>query len=341
MNRGLETSAPRWAARGVVSSLPSTALLVGLLTACGSSSPPAKTGPKGNVVLRDTNNYTSQSTLTIPVVQTAPGADLDICWGNLSKDILCHALSPAMDIDNVSFLQIQNLTRPEIAAKLAAGQLATSEVKIYRDFHVDPTSGSSCVKLSALSLGTTVVSPAQDYVEGADKQYMVLFSTGTTPGSGSRTMMFIQPVAGSTNTSITAPDGCGILQFSADLTTPQPLTIPVAGPWVIDWSAITHDAMNNTVIFQYIDRLLVGYYAGKTVADLEAQFLDIELIATSLFQVSIPTGARTADLANAKDAGGAAFPGFAMRDGVWAVGLLCSTCQIPAPVALSILQPVP
>ena len=46
------------------------------------------------------------------------------------------------------------------------------------------------------------------------------------------------------------------------------------------------------------------------------------------------------DLAGAKDAGGVAFPGFTQTDGVWALALLCSTCQVPAPVALTIIHPM-
>ena len=43
--------------------------------------------------------------------------------------------------------------------------------------------------------------------------------------------------------------------------------------------------------------------------------------------------------ATARDGGGA-FPGFDTdADGVWLVGLLCSGCQNPAPVVLSILEP--
>jgi hypothetical protein len=289
--------------------------------------------------MRDQNNYTSQSTLTIPTVQTVPGADLDICWTALAQDILCHPLTPTADIDNVSFLQILNMSQAEIAAKLAAGKLPASQVKIYRDFHVDQAPGTTCTKLSSLSLGGTAVAPPQDYVEGSDKKYMLLFSRGTIPGSGARTMVFVEPTASSTNTMVTAPEGCGILQFSADLTSPQRLPIPAAGPWVLDWSQITRDSMGNPVIFQYLDSLLLAFYEGMTVANLEAQFLDIDMIATSLYELAIPTGAKSADLARAKDASGAAFPGFGRTNGVWAVGLLCSTCQVPAPVALSILEP--
>jgi len=315
-----------------------TALSVG----CGGSGGGGP-APEGNVVLRDENNYTSQSTLTIPVVQTAPGADLEICWDAVMKDILCHDIVPATDIDNVSFLQIQNMSKAQIETKLALGQLTTSQVKIYRDFHVDQTGTTTCTKLSTLSFGGTAAIPAQDYVEGAGNKYLLLFANGTTPGTGTRTMTFIEPVATATATAVAAPDGCSsnILDFNADLTTPKPLAIPTAGPWKLDWSLITQDSMGNNVIFQNLDEVMLGFYQGKSVADLQADFLNIETSATVLYQMPVPLGTKFVDLANAKDASGAAFNGFDRSDGTWAVAVLCSKCQVPAPVAMSILQPQP
>ena len=98
--------------------------------------------------------------------------------------------------------------------------------------------------------------------------------------------------------------------------------------------------MGNKVPFQLIDSLMLGYYEGKTVADLEAMFKDIDMIATTLWSVDVPTGQKYMDLKNAKTSSGAAFSGFT-GNGVYAVALLCSGCQVPAPVAMSILQPVP
>jgi hypothetical protein len=310
---------------------------------CGGSDDGGGPKPEGNVVLTDANNYTSTSTLTIPVAQTAPGADLEICWGGIMKDILCHDMVPTMDIDNVSFLQIQNMSKAQIETKLALGQLTTSQVKIYRDFHVDQAGTTTCTKLSTLSFAGTAANPAQDYAEGPANKYLLLFANGTIPGSGTRTMTFIEPVSTATATSVAAPDGCSsnILDFTADLHTAQPLKIPTAGPWKVDWSSITRDSMGNTVIFQNLDEVLVGFYEGKSVEQLEADFLNIEISATALYQMPVPTGTKFVDLANAKDASGASFPGFDRTNGTWAVAVLCSKCQVPAPIAMSILQPTP
>jgi hypothetical protein len=313
---------------------------------CGGSSGTATPEwPKGNVVLHDENNYASRSALAIPTVQTAPGADLTVCWDGIAKDILCHDLTPATDIDNVSFLQIPNLSPSDVEAKLALGQLDENLVRIYRDFHVDhavvpPT---TCTQLSTLALGTKL-DPAQDYVEAADKTYMLLFEHGTTPGVGARTMTFLAPSAASSNRTVAAPDGCGshILDFQATLG--QPIALPANDRtgWLVDWSQITHDSFGNTFSFTKLDSVMIGFFAGKTPADLQTSFLDIELIATSSYEVAIPAGAREVNLADAKLKNGTAtdtFPGFDRGDGVWLVAVRCSKCQVPAPVVLSILQP--
>src|SRR6476646_1647711 len=97
----------------------SIALMSSLPLACGSGSGGSE-WPKGNVVLKDANNYTSTTSLNIPVVPTASGADLMVCWDGIKKDLLCHALvADTDDIDNVAFLKINNLTQKQVEDKLA------------------------------------------------------------------------------------------------------------------------------------------------------------------------------------------------------------------------------
>ncbi|MBN1609054.1 MAG: hypothetical protein JW940_20670 [Polyangiaceae bacterium] len=102
---------------------------------------------------------------------------------------------------------------------------------------------------------------------------------------------------------------------------------------------MTRNGQGNELIYATIDRLLIGFYKEKTPADLEARFFDIETLATSLWELAL-TGGRTADLVQAVEHGtDAAFEGFTRTDGVWILALLCSTCQNPAPVVLTILDP--
>jgi hypothetical protein len=314
-------------------------ILPALLPACGSSGNPDS--GTANAYIKNENNYRSTDTLTIPQVATAPGVDLHVCWTTLSTDLLNHALDPVADIDSVTFLQIGGLTEKQIATQFAASQFETNQVKLYRTFLVDHTAAppSTCADLSAFKLGGAKLVPAQDYVVAADTKYLLLFAQGATPGVGSKSMIFLEPTAGATNTSVAAPEGSSILAFTADLTTPQRVSIPTAGPYVIDWSQLTQDGLGNQVIYQKIDGLFLGYYE-MTIADLQARCLDFDRIATAKYTVSVPTGAKKMDLASAKTDQGEPFTGFAGRtSGLWGVALMCSACQSPAPIAVVILNP--
>ncbi len=335
MNFGIGLSRSHRGAAFIVASL----FVPPLLASCGSST---GTTPPTGTVIKDENNYTATSSLAIPRVQTTPGADLTICWDGITKDLLCHPVSAAADIDSVNFLQVLDLSEDSIQATLGAGQDFTRNVQTISNYTVDHTVSppSTCATLAAFpKLGSdqTLV-PAQDYVAGPNLTYMLLFANGTVAGSGSRSMMFLEPTAGSTNVTVAAPDGCGILDFTATISS-LPVAIPAAGPWVVDWSQLKHDGLDNTVIYQRIDSLLLGYYGGMTVADLQARFLDLQIMANPLYQIALADGVKSADLATAKSASGEAFPGFNQTSGVWAVALMCSSCKVPAPIAVAILNP--
>lgn len=298
----------------------------------------------GNVVLLDANNYRSQSSLNIPTIQTASGQDLSISWTGISKDLLCHT---AASVDNVAFLKIGNMSPADVEAKLATGQLVSSEVAVYREFHAASAGGdggaaaATSTMLSKLSYGTAL-DPATDYLESATTQYLLLFTHGTTLGVGAQAMTFIQPMASLQNTAVVAPDACSsnVLTFNATLST-MPVSIPVAGPWKIDWSQITKDNFGNTLDFSQtkLDKVELAFFQNMTAADLQTHFLDIEIDATSLYTIAVPAGQKYVDLAGADADGGTAFPGFTTTGGAWAVAVLCSTCSIPAPVVFALLTP--
>ena len=334
----------RLALRGAVGSFLtwlSMSLSLAVLPACGSSKPE---WPKGNVVLENTNSYTSTTMLTIPQITTASGADLTVCWDSLTKDLLCHDIGTGNDVDNVSFLQIPNMDETEVAAALAVGQLDPNLVKIYRDHHVDHSVTPKCANLSTFMLGT-VLNPAVDFVEPAAGQkltYMLLWESGTTPGVGSKAMAFLEPKASSTVMNVDAPDACTSMVLDFHATLGPAITIPKDDKtkWHVDWSQITHDSFGNPINFGKIDSVQVGFYQNMTPADLEANFKDIELIATKFYEMPVVKGARDADLAMAVEKGTTTpFPGFTETDGTWALAVRCSSCQIPAPVVLSVLQP--
>ena len=99
------------------------------------------------------------------------------------------------------------------------------------------------------------------------------------------------------------------------------------------------DSQGHPVLFHSIDRVLLGWYQGLESDDLERQILDLELIATDLWEIPLD-GGHIADLAEARHRDSAErFDGFHRTDGTWVFALTCSTCQNPAPVLLTRLEP--
>lgn len=305
------------------------------LAACESTSMPPP-GP-GNILLTDANNYTVTSKLTIPRVETASGTDLDICWPGVVKDIQCHDVSPTADLDYVAMLRFLHLSEAEVQAKLTSGQLSMSDIDGYLEVKTDHT--NTCAKLSQFSFFETPIMVQSEYVESANRTYMLLFAHGKQPGVGARSMTFVKPTATSTNLQVDAPSGCGFLEFSAALTALTPLAVPARAPWIIDWRTLTRDGQGGPVRFAAIDGVMLGFYRGMTVAELQENVLDLELLATSIYDLAL-TGGKTADLSKARDRRtGSPFAGFQPSDGVWVLALRCSTCQNPAPILLTVVEP--
>ena len=295
-------------------------------------------GARGNVRLANENNYQSEAALSIPTVETASAADLEICWDKVTKDLQCHDVAPQEDLDAVALLRFRNLSEEQVERRLTAGELEMSEVDGYLDYKTDHR--ATCSKLSSMTLFGTRIDIEEEYVESDDHTYLLLFNVGTTPGVGARSMVFVKPTSNSTNTKVAAEPSCGYLEYEADLTGLDRLPVPVDGPWVIDWRDVTKDSQGNDLAYQSIDGVLLGFYEGKTPEELQEQIFDLELIATSLWEIDLK-GGRTADLAKAKLRGGSGtFSGFDNEaEGTWMLGLMCSTCQNPAPLVLTILEP--
>jgi len=321
----------RGAARGVL-----TVAVCLSLTACGGDD---DAGSTANAHISDASNYRVVSSLDIPSFKVKAGADLEVCWGDLNTDLLKHTIA-LDDITHVSWGQIKGLSEADIEEQFAVGTFDDRKLSIYRDFIIPTSDTSACAKLTQFKLGTSMLNPADDLQPLSGHSYMLMWAAGLDPGVGVKTMCFLQPDAGSDVTEVTAPQGKDILTLDADLTSPQQVDIPAAGPYVIEWSGLTKDGMGQPVRYQNLDSILLAHYP-MSVAEFEPQALDFELVADIQYRAKIPMGDKEIDLATAKTDAGETFTGFSAKSGgFWGVAIMCSKCQIPAPVSVSVLNPI-
>lgn len=315
--------------------------LVTALAAC-SSSAGGGGGTAGNVVIKDANNYSSTSTLTIPVVTTAAMTNLTFTWDMIKKDLLCHT---AGSIDNVSFLKITNTTMGMVEQEAAHGQLNANNVAIYGEQHT-ATAGDGGTPATSVNLSTfywyDTFNPLTDYVAAPNTQYLALFAHGTVSGIGAQSMVFLSPDSTSNNTMVAAQDACAgnFLDFSATLSS-MPVSIPIKGPWKLDWSQVTKDNFGIPLNFSAttLDKVEVGFFQNKQPTDIEADFLNIEQDATALYTFNVPKGQKGVDLMEGEADGGGTFPGFTETDGTWAVAVFATADSVPAPMIFAVLQP--
>ena len=292
-------------------------LLFVLLAGCGDQ--------VVSISLTDANNYPLGGTIDVPSVVTRSAADVSFDWSALRDDLQCHDVDPSVDIDTAALVRFGHLTQDEVEYGLAQNSLQQADSDGYVEVYTEDATTTS---LGAMSFFGTPIDVAAEYYEGGGT-YMFVLTTGVTPGVGARMLHFLEPKAESTVDAVTINDGCGMLDLTIDLTTLDPVVAEKAASWELDWSAVTMDGQGNPFQSAGVDQLAIGYYQGMEASELEANFLDIETLATKMW--TLPLAGGTSAKLELAYADGEAFSGFT-NDGLWVLALRCTRCYNPAPL---------
>jgi len=316
-------------------------LLSSALAACGGEDPPADPGPDaGAILITDANTFTSVASITLPepqpVVTAASGASVSVCWG-APQDLLCHD----EPMNTVFLVRITEPNRDEVLRHIIAGELDSYVDRTLRYKNVEGDT-DGCATLAEFTDGDEPVTIDSEYFASPDHSYLLVFSAGESAGgSCTISMSFLEPGAGVT--TVQGPNGCGQLNYTVELETLTPLAVPMAGPWSIDWRGLTRTGDGQEVAFNSIDRVMVAYYEGRDLPFLETNIFDLEqLEGAKYWEMPHDGQVRSADLSLVKERGtGAAFPGFqTTTTGTWLLALMCDTCASPAPLMLTVLNPM-
>ncbi len=272
-----------------------------------------------------------------PVETTTADGDVRICWDAVTEDLQCHS------VDTIEGVYLFKLT--EGSEQKVVDELLAQNLNDYLDvapFRFYPEDGQEpCVNLSEFTVGDEHLALGDDYVEADDKSYLMIFSTSRSLGLESRSMLFLRPSSDSDVDEVNAVTGCGMLSYDPDLSSLQKVEVPREGPWVVNWKNVKHTGDGAEFPTTTVDHLLLGFYEGRDVKYIEEHIFDIEVDPdASIWEMDLE-GGRSADLADVKARdGGASFSGFDMdTEGVWLLGLFCTSCASPAPVLLTVLDP--
>jgi len=172
----------------------------------------------------------------------------------------------------------------------------------------------------------------------AQHTYTFIIATGSLISGGkSRMIQALKLDSASTNTEVKLSNDSTKLDYTVDLHSLKPTMVPGGDPKLtIDWADILTNALGNTFLPTQITEVRVAHYT-QSQADLEAHFLDLELIDEDTWRDSEVAGT-SSDLSKLTNDAGQAFPGVS-ASGTWVLGLVCGACRNPAPWYLTILKP--
>ncbi|MBM4367853.1 MAG: hypothetical protein FJ102_16695 [Deltaproteobacteria bacterium] len=286
------------------------------------------------VSLLNENNYEWSGGLNIPSYETAELVDIHFDWSGLDKDMLCHDMDPVADIDSAGLTRFPFLTETEVAEGLTNNSLLQSDTSGY--VSCEPGDRTECW-LSEFSFGGTPYDTINVYKEDGGT-FLFNLQTGTEPGQGARFVAFLQPRATSDVTELFFTPNCEVAQMEVEFEALTPVELSMDGPWTIEWSKLSIAGNGLPVIPGDLDEVMVASYDGYELSDLEAQFIDLDLIATDLYTLQLDGGTE-ATLSGLVNAEGEAFPGFT-TDQTWLLALRCTSCTNPAPVFMSVVKVV-
>lgn len=281
------------------------------------------------VVLEDAHNYSFDGGLDIQGVEVQAEADLTIDWSTLDTDLQLHTMDPAGDVDMLTLLAFRYLTEAEVMDALSNNALLQSDIGLF----VTNETGAvlTDTTLSEFTLLGNDIDVEAEFTSTVAESWLVIAQSGTTPGVGSRMLKFLRPSDASDVTAVDIVNTDTTLEFTVDLSSLSQVSLPAGDTDItLDWNDLTTDSLGNEFVAGGIDEVLVARY-DLDAAGLEAEFLDIELLGSPLYQASL-NAATTFELSELDG-----FEGFD-HEGTWVVALRCGTCTHPAPPFLTLVD---
>jgi hypothetical protein len=332
------------------------------LSACGGGGDGGTGGSGGgggngvcttNIMASEANDYSFSSTLTFPPIKVKPKSDLLFDWREVTADFIKHELDPKKDLNTILVFE-WDLTVEQLQTKINADTVAARDMTISPPLSYATDGSTTSRKLLEFSFNGSPIGPdglatveqvmlyfdTSNY-DPATHCFTAMAATGDVLGQGTRMIQSFLLDEQSSNTTVTMTRDSTKLDFHADLTNLTPTNIPANTADIsLDWSNMHTNALGGDfsgVSLTSITSAFIGHYS-ETPAELSGdKFLDLELIATTLYRKAVDSGT-SVSFSSFKDADGNSFPGID-NTGTWLVGLQCGNCRNPAPWYITVLKP--
>jgi hypothetical protein len=322
------------------------------VTDAGVSSSGGKGGGSCSPVAfaNEANDYAFSHAFTFPPVKVQPKSELTFDWSEATADLIGHAIDPKRALNTILVFE-WNLTLESFQSKLDSDTLVSNDMTIKQPLQYETDGSHTSAKLFEFTfngnpIGTDGGLVTRDQVlmffdpakfDPTTHVFTVMAASGSVLGQGTRMIQAFQLDPNSTNTVVKMTPSSANLAYKVDLHTLAPTPVPAASARLtIDWSKLATDALGAVFYATDITHVVIGHYK-QSPSELEAQFLDLQLIAVDFYEGDIDSGTK-ADLSQLRNAKGTSFAGID-SSGTWLLGLQCGGCRSPAPLYLTILKP--
>lgn len=293
--------------------------------------------------MMDENSYAYSGHMNIGAQTAAAQADSTIDWCDVTVDIRGRQVVPT-DIDRLMLVEIDG-THDEVARLIESNELTMADVVAPWQFINDMAVCTA--NLSDFSMIANAFNVGDFGGASATGSTWLLSLTYYDAGAFDYAMpSFVVPEQGAPVSEIRFHDDLSTIEVDVDLHTLKPMTTSSRfDEYTLDWSAVTTDVYGNEYDDQLGNQVLIGKVPFGDIEQVEDVFLRLDDEASELYRLNVVDGIPVVqgetdvDLMLATNADGEPFGGFT-TDGIWLVGVECTSCTSPAPLLLGVVQVV-
>lgn len=280
-------------------------------------------GDTEGVNLENANNYAYTNTIDVKMTDCALGEDVRFDWSALTVDVQDHEMDPAADVTEMAMLYFPSFDEVDLEEAIAADDLFMSDTQVIL---TAVNEGATEIWLSEASDPAGNPFDPAEYFTKEEGTWAIRL---TEDERLAHSVGFFRAVEGEANAEVLIDNETADVEFTPELEALEVVSIAATDSLHVDWTGVTAAGDGDFFDPNKIDQLMLGRYE-LSLAEIEAQFFDLELIAAELYTFDID---RTQELS--LDSGD--FKGFGSGES-WVLALRCTSCTNPAPPFLTVIE---
>jgi hypothetical protein len=272
--------------------------------------------------------------MELETVVLASGADSTLSWEGLTEGIQGWPVH-SDEVERLSLVAF-GLDKESLLEAITSNTLLQSDVADYR--LLEDSVGRTSASLSDFGVMGNGFLPEADFIENAEHTWLVsLWDLGVEGRDEIRTSLHLEPSTAATLTQAVIDDQSAAFTFIPELVDLDPLGAPAkASQLRVDWSGLSVDAMGNVLDPLQADRMALLHLDADSLSSIEEDFQGHIRDAKAIYRSDV-RGQTEGSLADCQSSDGESFGGFS-SDGIWLLGLECSTCTSPIPLVLTVIE---